>query len=168
MMHANKKVLVPHQHCTPPTARFVGLAPHAVDQTVEFLSLRVAHLALWMFKTTVGQRHSLIPLPYVPFHRRDYVYKTMYKTKTVSDSNGDGIDTSRVFSTYTNPVERQSTVIIGAGIMGCATAYYLSHSGNTKPDTIHLVEASPELFASASGKAAGFCASDCRNLALYM
>ena len=58
----------------------------------------------------------------------------------------------------TSPV--QSTVIIGAGIMGLSTAYYLSESGNTKPDTIHLIEASPELFASASGKAAGFVAGD--------
>lgn len=55
----------------------------------------------------------------------------------------------------------QSTVIIGAGIMGCATAYYLSQSPDTKPDTIHLIEASPELFASASGRAAGFVAPDC-------
>ena len=71
-------------------------------------------------------------------------------------------EASRVFSTFTNPPETQSTVIVGAGIIGCATAYYMSRSGNTKPDTIHLVEASPELFASASGKAAGFCAPDCR------
>ncbi|KAK5125622.1 hypothetical protein LTR85_011896 [Meristemomyces frigidus] len=69
-------------------------------------------------------------------------------------------DATRVFSTFTNPAETQSTVIVGAGIIGCATAYYLAHSGNTKPDTIHLVEASPELFASASGKAGGFLASD--------
>ncbi|KAK4547514.1 hypothetical protein LTR36_000470 [Oleoguttula mirabilis] len=69
-------------------------------------------------------------------------------------------DVRRVFSTFTNPAHTQSTVILGAGIIGCATAYYLSHSGNTKPDTIHLVEASPELFASASGKAGGFLASD--------
>ena len=69
-------------------------------------------------------------------------------------------DATRTFSTYTNPAETTSTVILGAGIIGCATAYYLSHSGNTKPDTIHIVEASPELFASASGKAGGFLASD--------
>ncbi|TKA59715.1 hypothetical protein B0A55_11695, partial [Friedmanniomyces simplex] len=69
-------------------------------------------------------------------------------------------EATRVFSVFTNPAETTSTVIIGAGIIGCATAYYLSRSGNTKPDTIHLVEASPELFASASGKAAGFLASD--------
>ncbi|KAK3113960.1 hypothetical protein LTR53_008202 [Teratosphaeriaceae sp. CCFEE 6253] len=70
----------------------------------------------------------------------------------------DGV--TRAFSVFTNPAETQSTVIIGAGIVGCATAYYLSRSGNTKPDTIHLIEASPELFVSASGKAAGFLASD--------
>ena len=64
--------------------------------------------------------------------------------------------------TSTNGVEaeQQSTVIVGAGIIGCATAYYLSTSGKTDPKSIHLVEASPELFASASGKAGGFCTSD--------
>lgn len=56
--------------------------------------------------------------------------------------------------------EQKSTVIVGAGIVGCATGYYLSTSGNTDPKSIHLVEASPELFASASGKAGGFCTSD--------
>ncbi|KAF2487670.1 FAD dependent oxidoreductase [Neohortaea acidophila] len=56
--------------------------------------------------------------------------------------------------------EGPSTVIIGAGIIGSATAYYLAGSGNTRPESIHLVEASPELFASASGKAGGFCVSD--------
>jgi len=75
-------------------------------------------------------------------------------------------DATRVFSTFTDPSHTQSTVIVGAGIIGCATAYYLAHSGNTKPDTIHLVEASPELFASASGKSGGFLASDCKYLRL--
>lgn len=56
------------------------------------------------------------------------------------------------------------TIIIGSGIIGCATAYYLSASGDTDPASIHLVEASPELFASASGKAAGFLAADCKPL----
>lgn len=74
--------------------------------------------------------------------------------------SGDMPDASRVYSSFVDPLGAQSTVIIGAGIMGCATAYYLASSGNTKPDTIHLVEASPELFASASGKAAGFVAPD--------
>ena len=50
------------------------------------------------------------------------------------------------------------TVILGAGIIGVSTAYYLSLS--SKADDIHLVEASPQLFASASGFAAGFVAKD--------
>lgn len=50
------------------------------------------------------------------------------------------------------------TVIIGAGIIGVATAYYLSQS--TEAEETHIVESSPELFASASGKAAGFLARD--------
>ena len=53
------------------------------------------------------------------------------------------------------------TVIIGAGIIGCSTAYYLSQSpSTTPPSSIHLIESSPELFASASGYAAGFLARD--------
>ncbi|KAI4200006.1 MAG: hypothetical protein LQ346_002479 [Caloplaca aetnensis] len=51
------------------------------------------------------------------------------------------------------------TVIIGAGIIGTSTAYYLSQSG-IPPSDIHLIESSPELFASASGYAAGFLARD--------
>ncbi|KYG40787.1 hypothetical protein M433DRAFT_8485 [Acidomyces richmondensis BFW] len=77
-----------------------------------------------------------------------------------SNTSGSTAAVSRIFSAYTNPADTQSTVILGAGIIGCATAYYLAHSGNTRPDTIHLVEASEELFASASGKAAGFLAKD--------
>ena len=52
----------------------------------------------------------------------------------------------------------QSAVILGAGIIGVSTAYYLSQS---LPGTsIHLVDPSPEFFASASGKAGGFLAAD--------
>ncbi|KAK0633580.1 FAD dependent oxidoreductase [Immersiella caudata] len=51
-----------------------------------------------------------------------------------------------------------STVIIGAGIIGVSTAYYLSD--HQPPSTIHLVESSPELFSSASGYAGGFLAKD--------
>ena len=51
-----------------------------------------------------------------------------------------------------------ATVIIGAGIIGVSTAYYLSLT--EKPEDIHLVEVSPQLFASASGNAAGFLARD--------
>ena len=50
-----------------------------------------------------------------------------------------------------------STVIIGAGIIGTSTAYYLSQ---TSKNEIHLIEACPQLFASASGYAAGFLARD--------
>ena len=76
-----------------------------------------------------------------------------------------------------------TTVILGTGIIGLSTAYYLSHlseqdQGENTPTPdhpqapssstsaprerhrIHLVEPCPELFASASGKAAGFLAKD--------
>jgi len=111
---------------------------------------------------TVG--HSLSPR----FSTVPSITSSLRRTKrasgrfTVTMADGGPLEqaATRVFSTYTNPAEARSTVILGAGIIGCATAYYLSRSGNTKPDTIHLVEASPELFASASGKGAGFLASD--------
>lgn len=51
-------------------------------------------------------------------------------------------------------------VIIGAGIIGVATSYFLAELSKTSTSLIHLVEVSPELFASASGRAAGFLASD--------
>lgn len=51
-----------------------------------------------------------------------------------------------------------NTTILGAGIIGLSTAYYLAK--HQPPGTIHLVEPSPELFASASGNAAGFLARD--------
>jgi glycine/D-amino acid oxidase-like deaminating enzyme len=80
-----------------------------------------------------------------------------------------------------------TTIILGTGIIGLSTAYYLSQftenedvgiapasdspvpgtstSGDTEfiprqKHEIHLVDSSPELFASASGKAAGFLAKD--------
>lgn len=54
------------------------------------------------------------------------------------------------------------TVILGSGIVGVSTAYYLSHSGNTKPESIHLVDPIAELFHCASGFAGGFLAKDCK------
>jgi glycine/D-amino acid oxidase-like deaminating enzyme len=51
-----------------------------------------------------------------------------------------------------------TTIILGTGIIGASTAYYLSHAQT--PSTIHLVEPSPTLFASASGFAGGFIARD--------
>ena len=61
-----------------------------------------------------------------------------------------------------------TTVILGTGIIGLSTAYYLSgfaedevaENSLTEKHEIHLVEATHELFASASGKAAGFLAKD--------
>lgn len=67
-----------------------------------------------------------------------------------------------------------TTVVLGTGIIGLSTAYYLSRLANPDPSvdpdstptaprpphTIHLVEPCPTLFASASGKAAGFLAKD--------
>lgn len=51
-----------------------------------------------------------------------------------------------------------SVVILGAGIIGLSTAYYLSSLSPTT--SIHLIDPSPTLFASCSGKAAGFLARD--------
>jgi glycine/D-amino acid oxidase-like deaminating enzyme len=50
------------------------------------------------------------------------------------------------------------TVILGSGIIGVATAYYLSD--HQPPDTVHLVEPAQDLFSSASGFAGGFLAED--------
>jgi glycine/D-amino acid oxidase-like deaminating enzyme len=57
--------------------------------------------------------------------------------------------------------ETTTTVILGSGIIGLSTAYFLSQSGNTNPKRIHLLDASPELFHCASGFAGGFLAADC-------
>ncbi|RKU40554.1 hypothetical protein DL546_003086 [Coniochaeta pulveracea] len=51
-----------------------------------------------------------------------------------------------------------STIILGAGIIGVSTAYYLSE--HQPGSTIHLVDASDKLFSSASGYAGGFLAKD--------
>jgi glycine/D-amino acid oxidase-like deaminating enzyme len=51
-----------------------------------------------------------------------------------------------------------TTVILGTGIIGVSIAYYLSD--HQPGSTIHLVEPSPKLFASASGFAGGFIAKD--------
>ncbi|KAH8732240.1 FAD dependent oxidoreductase-domain-containing protein [Phaeosphaeriaceae sp. PMI808] len=53
-----------------------------------------------------------------------------------------------------------TTVILGSGIIGLSTAYYLTESGNTDPKSIHLLDSSPELFRCASGLAGGFLAQD--------
>ncbi|EPE05619.1 fad dependent oxidoreductase superfamily [Ophiostoma piceae UAMH 11346] len=58
-----------------------------------------------------------------------------------------------------------STVVVGAGIVGVSTAYYLSQNqppvqDGVEPHAIHLVETTDSLFASASGFAGGFLARD--------
>ncbi|KAF2865903.1 FAD dependent oxidoreductase-like protein superfamily [Massariosphaeria phaeospora] len=53
-----------------------------------------------------------------------------------------------------------NTVILGSGIIGLSTAYFLSQSGKTAPQSIHLIDTSPKLFHCASGLAGGFLASD--------
>lgn len=53
------------------------------------------------------------------------------------------------------------TVILGGGIIGLSTAYYLSLAKPpTESDPIHIVDSSPTLLTSASGYAGGFLASD--------
>lgn len=52
-----------------------------------------------------------------------------------------------------------NTIVLGAGIIGLSTAYYLSQ--HQPPSTIHIVDPNPRLFrATASGLAAGFLARD--------
>ena len=53
-----------------------------------------------------------------------------------------------------------ATVIVGTGIIGVSTAYYMCKLGSTPPSSIHLLESSSKPFASASGFAAGFLARD--------
>ncbi len=53
---------------------------------------------------------------------------------------------------------KMAIIILGTGIIGTSIAYYLSQS--QAPSSIHLVEPSPSLFASASGYAGGFLAKD--------
>ncbi|RFU79786.1 fad dependent oxidoreductase superfamily [Trichoderma arundinaceum] len=50
------------------------------------------------------------------------------------------------------------TVILGSGVIGLSTAYYLLQ--HQPGETIHLVDSANELFASASGFAGGFLAKD--------
>lgn len=51
-----------------------------------------------------------------------------------------------------------TTVILGSGVIGLSTAYYLAQ--HQPGSSVHLVDASPQLFASASGYAGGFLARD--------
>lgn len=52
--------------------------------------------------------------------------------------------------------------MLGAGIIGLSTAYYLARLSKESgvEHAIHIVEPCPQLFSSASGKAGGFLAKD--------
>ena len=52
-----------------------------------------------------------------------------------------------------------SVVVLGAGVIGLSTAYYLSNSSHP-PAHIYVLDSSPVLFRCASGRAAGFLAKD--------
>ncbi|KAI0600643.1 FAD dependent oxidoreductase [Biscogniauxia sp. FL1348] len=76
-------------------------------------------------------------------------------TATATAPDGEGGGGGEVPSTPS------SIVILGAGIIGVSTAYYLcQEAADADAATIHLVEPCPELFASASGHAGGFLARD--------
>ncbi|KAL7934238.1 FAD dependent oxidoreductase [Trichoderma chlorosporum] len=51
-----------------------------------------------------------------------------------------------------------NTVILGSGVIGLSSAYYLLQ--HQPGDSIHLIDSANELFASASGYAGGFLAKD--------
>ena len=64
-------------------------------------------------------------------------------------------------TTTTTITANTGTVILGAGIIGVSTAYYLSLSSSSSSSSspeIHLIDPSPTLFWSASGFAGGFLA----------
>ncbi|KAJ4985678.1 FAD dependent oxidoreductase superfamily protein [Stagonosporopsis vannaccii] len=78
-------------------------------------------------------------------------------SSTTPNSNAPRVNGNcTVFKSPTSP----HTVILGSGIIGLSAAYFLCESGNTRPESICLVDSSPELFRCASGLAAGFCAKD--------
>lgn len=66
------------------------------------------------------------------------------------------------------PNNNTDTVILGGGIIGLCTAYFLSESGHTRPESIHVIDSSDELFHCASGLGAGFLAADCTLTARFM
>lgn len=58
-----------------------------------------------------------------------------------------------------------SVVILGCGIIGLTTAYYLLTS-STPPANVHILDSSPTLFECASGRSGGFIAKDWYGAAL--
>ncbi|KAF8451324.1 FAD dependent oxidoreductase [Terfezia claveryi] len=62
------------------------------------------------------------------------------------------------FRRMSNAPSQPPLVIIGAGIIGTSTAYFLTHLNPTRE--IHILESSPCLFPSSSSRAGGFLAKD--------
>jgi len=62
------------------------------------------------------------------------------------------------FRRPSNAPSQPPLVIIGAGIIGTSTAYFLTHLNPTRE--IHILESSPCLFPSSSSRAGGFLAKD--------
>lgn len=57
-------------------------------------------------------------------------------------------------------MSKKVCVVIGGGVIGASSAYYLTHSSHLGPDDeIYLIE-EIELGAGASGKSGGFLALD--------
>src|ERR1700729_3129679 len=84
---------------------------------------------------------------------------------SVSDCYGKSwVSLSEVCVMPSLPAE-QSVVILGAGVIGLSTAYYISTSSQP-PANIYVLDSSPILFQCASGRAAGFIAKDWFNSSL--
>lgn len=66
--------------------------------------------------------------------------------------------TSQLPITHVGGDKMTTTVILGSGVIVLSTAFYLSK--HQPGSSIHLVDSSSELFASASGYAGGFVAKD--------
>ncbi|KAK6518437.1 hypothetical protein TWF506_005591 [Arthrobotrys conoides] len=82
--------------------------------------------------------------------------------------NTTNVNTTATHSPSTNPAD-SSIIILGAGIIGLSTAYYLSSTSSSSsshnhqkisPQNITVLDTSPTLFACASGRAGGFLARD--------
>lgn len=54
----------------------------------------------------------------------------------------------------------ETIVIVGAGVIGCSTAYFLAHHARLKPGTRIVVVEGSDVAAGASGKAGGLLALD--------
>lgn len=65
----------------------------------------------------------------------------------------------------TQAAEENSIVIVGCGIIGLSTAYYLLTSPSP-PTNLYILDTSPKLFECASGRSGGFIAKNWYGTAL--